>query len=141
MEIQAKDVFKKYGESSYLLALNGNKDAVIKGVNSYESGGVEDLVVIPNKQAFEKLNGKVFGAIVIPKDLAENISGVPSGTGFARSSSVSASTQVRDVASAEGVPNDLVRVLVTMVSWLISLPPRAWSPMIFSLRPSSNTST
>ena len=80
MEIQAKDIFKKYGESCYLIALNGNDAAVIKDMSSYDSGGAQDLVVIPNKQAFEKLNGKVFGAIVIPKDLAENISGVPKST-------------------------------------------------------------
>jgi len=88
MEIQAKDVFKKYGESSYLLALNGNDAAIIKGMNSYDSGGVEDLVVIPNKKAFEKLNGKVFAAIVIPKDLVEHTSGIPESTAIFVSSAI-----------------------------------------------------
>jgi UDP-3-O-[3-hydroxymyristoyl] glucosamine N-acyltransferase len=74
MEIQAKDIFKEYGESCYLVALKGNNDSIVKGMNSYELGSPNDLVVIPNKQAFENLEGKTFAAVVIPKELENQTS-------------------------------------------------------------------
>jgi len=60
MRVQAKDIFKEIGEACYLVALQGNEKAIIKGMASFESGGSDDLVVIPNKQTFEKQKGKKF---------------------------------------------------------------------------------
>ncbi len=80
MEIQANNIFKEYGEACYLIALKGNVNAVIKGMGAFESGGQEDLVVIPNKEAFEKLAGKTFSAVVIPKELIDQASSLPEST-------------------------------------------------------------
>ncbi len=80
MEIQAKDIFKENGEACYLIALKGNVNAMIKGMKSFGAGESEDLVVIPNKDAFKKVEGKSFAAVVIPKELTEQASSFPKST-------------------------------------------------------------
>ena len=80
MEITSSDIFKESGEECYLIALKGNKKAVIKGMASFGTGGSDDLVVIPSEEAYRKLNGKVYAAVVISKDLEGEASKFPKST-------------------------------------------------------------
>ena len=80
MGMQAKDIFEKSGEACYLVALKGNEKSVIEGMASFEMGGPKDLVVVPNKESFEKLKGKKFAAVVIAKELAEEAEKLPKNT-------------------------------------------------------------
>lgn len=80
VEINAGEFFKKNAEACYLIALEGNHNAIIKGMASYESGTANDLVVIPKKAVFEKYKDKTFAAVVIPKDLLELAADLPEST-------------------------------------------------------------
>jgi len=80
MEIQAKNIFKENGEACYLVALKGNEQAIIKGMASFESSEAGDLVVVPDEQALDEIEGKKFAAVVIPKELVEHSSRFPKNT-------------------------------------------------------------
>ncbi len=71
MEYKAVDFFKECCDSCYLIDIQGNKEAVIKGMASYDSGGADDLVVIPKRSVFEKYKKSNFAAVIIPKALAK----------------------------------------------------------------------
>ncbi|HIA11808.1 MAG TPA: UDP-3-O-(3-hydroxymyristoyl)glucosamine N-acyltransferase [Flavobacteriales bacterium] len=76
----ASDIIKESGEECYLIALEGNKQAIVEGMASFESGGPGDLVVLPNREALNKMNGRTFAAVVIPKELEKEAPRFPDKT-------------------------------------------------------------
>ena len=51
---------------------------------SYDSGGPEDLVVIPSKSVLKKHLKNAYAAVVIPKELTELASHLPKNTAIYR---------------------------------------------------------
>lgn len=71
MNRTAKQIFEECGQNAALIAIEGNKNTIIKAIAAYQKGKEGDLVFVPDRKALRQALSQGVSAVVIPKKLLE----------------------------------------------------------------------